>query len=120
MKINTILSIFTPKDVKFFPLLRETATVLDDAAALLQELFSCQDKSKINEYCRLIKEEEVKGDKVTGLVFKELNDTFITPFDREDIDALANEMDDAIDAINRSAHKMLLYSPETHPAATSQ
>lgn len=120
MKINTILSVFTPKDVKFFPLLIETATVLDDAAALLLELFSCQDKSKINDYCRLIKDEEVKGDKVTGRVFKELNDTFITPFDREDIDALANEMDDAIDAINRSAHKMLLYSPETHPVATSQ
>ncbi|MDR2920293.1 MAG: DUF47 family protein [Tannerella sp.] len=120
MKINTILSIFTPKDTKFFPLLQEAATVLDNAAELLQELFTCQDKSKIKDYCKLIKDEEVKGDKVTGRVFKELNDTFITPFDREDIDALANEMDDAIDAINRSAHKMLLYSPETHPIATVQ
>lgn len=120
MKINTILSIFTPKDTKFFPLLQEAATVLDNAAELLQELFTCQDKSKVKDYCKLIKDEEVKGDKVTGRIFKELNDTFITPFDREDIDALANEMDDAIDAINRSAHKMLLYSPETHPIATIQ
>lgn len=120
MKINTILSIFTPKDVKFFPLLNEAAIILDKAAELLQELFSCQDKSRIDELCKLIKEEETKGDKVTGRIFKELNDTFITPFDREDIDTLAGEMDDAIDAINRSAQKVLLYSPETHPAATAK
>lgn len=120
MKINTILRIFTPKDTTFFPLLLETAAVLDEAATLLQELFSRPDTVKIKELCKLIKSEEVKGDRVTGRIFKELNDTFITPFDREDIDALANEMDDAIDAINRAAQKMLLYSPETHPSATVQ
>lgn len=112
MKINNILSIFAPKDVKFFPLLNETADVLDQAAVLLVKLFSSENKEQRIEICRRIKEEEVKGDKVTGRIFKALNETFITPFDREDISALADNMDDAIDAINRSAHKVLLYSPE--------
>ncbi|MDL2243545.1 DUF47 family protein [Bacteroidales bacterium OttesenSCG-928-J19] len=96
MKLNTILSIFSPKDTKFFPLLNETATVLEQAASLLFELFSTQDKDRAIELCRLIKVEETKGDKVTGKISKALNDTFITPFDREDIDALADNLDDAI------------------------
>jgi predicted phosphate transport protein (TIGR00153 family) len=120
MKINSILSIFAPKDVKFFPLLEETATVLVLAATLLDELFSSDDKEKIKELCKQIKVEEVKGDKVTGRIFKALNDTFITPFDREDIGTLTDEMDDIIDVINRAAQKVLLFSPQTLPPATAQ
>ncbi|GHT12162.1 hypothetical protein FACS189426_15120 [Bacteroidia bacterium] len=120
MKLNSILSFLSPKDVRFFPLLNETATVLDQAALLLTELFSSNDKERRKELCKLIKEEEVKGDKVTGRIFKALNETFITPFDREDISALADQMDDSIDAINRSAQKVLLYFPEILPDSTLQ
>ncbi|MDR0733465.1 MAG: DUF47 family protein [Dysgonamonadaceae bacterium] len=116
MKFNSILSVLTPKDGKFFPLLEETAEVLDRSATLLEELFSSNnDKEKIKDLCKAVKSEETNGDKVTGRIYKELNDTFITPFDREDISALADEMDDAIDAINRSAQKVLLFSPESLP-----
>jgi predicted phosphate transport protein (TIGR00153 family) len=120
MKINSILSIFAPKDVKFFPLLVATADILDKSASLLQELFSSADKERIKELCRLIKVEETNGDKVTGKIFKALNETFITPFDREDITALTDEMDDVIDVINRAAQKVLLFSPETLPQATAE
>ncbi|MDR2056922.1 MAG: DUF47 family protein [Dysgonamonadaceae bacterium] len=120
MKINSILSIFAPKDVKFFPLLNETADILDQAAIFLLELFSSADKNKREELCKRIKSEETKGDKVTRQIFKALNDTFITPFDREDIGALADDLDDAIDAINRAAQKVLLFSPEVLPGSTRQ
>ena len=120
MKINSILSIFAPKDVKFFPLLVATADILAKSASLLQELFSSTDKERIKELCRLIKVEETNGDKVTGKIFKALNETFITPFDREDITALTDEMDDVIDVINRTAQKVLLFSPETLPPVTAE
>lgn len=121
MKFNSILSIFTPKDGKFFPLLEETSDILDKSSTLLEELFSSDNnKDRVKDLCRAIKSEESKGDKVTGLIYKELNDTFITPFDREDISALADEMDDVIDAINRSAQKVMLFSPEILPPATMQ
>ena len=118
MKINSILSVFAPKDVKFFPLLRETASIMVHASELLQELFSCDDIEQKKELCKRIKEEELKGDKVTGKILKALNETFITPFDREDINALADEMDDVIDGINRTSQKVLLYSPESLPECT--
>ncbi len=118
MKINTLLSIFAPKDIKFFPLFTDTANILVQASSLLEELFEISDKNRQKELCALIKTEEVKGDKVTGHIMKALNGTFITPFDREDINALADEMDDVIDAINRASQKVLLYSPERLPDTT--
>lgn len=120
MKINTLLSLFSPKDVKFFPLLKETTNILVSSSTLLKELFELETIDERNEICRLIKVEEVKGDKITGKILKALNETFITPFDREDINALADEMDDVIDAINRAAQKVLLYSPKQIPNCTRQ
>ncbi|MCL1932365.1 MAG: DUF47 family protein [Candidatus Azobacteroides sp.] len=118
MKINSILSVFTPKDSRFFPLLIEIAEIMDKAAALLQELFTSTDPERIKELCRAIKSEETNGDKTTGKMFKALNETFITPFDREDITSLTDTMDDVIDVINRVAQKVILFSPETLPPAT--
>jgi predicted phosphate transport protein (TIGR00153 family) len=121
MKFNSILSAFSPKDSKFFPLLEATADILDREATLLEELFTEDNgKDRVQELCRAIKCEESKGDKVTERIYKELNDTFITPFDREDISTLADEMDDAIDATNRAAQKVMLFSPENLPQATTQ
>lgn len=120
MKLNTILSVFTPKDTKFIPLLNETSDILVRAATLLDELFADTTLSRVKDLATQIKAEETKGDRVTNKIFKELNNTFITPFDREDIDSLADAMDDTIDAINRSAHKVLLYAPNRLTPATSQ
>ncbi len=120
MKFNTLLSIFSPKDVKFFPLLKETASIVVQASLLLQELFTLENKERRKELCVLIKTEEIKGDKVTSYIMKALNETFITPFDREDINELADELDDIIDAINRASQKVLLYCPENLPESTKQ
>jgi predicted phosphate transport protein (TIGR00153 family) len=118
MKINTILSVFTPKDVKFIPLLKQLAAVMVQSGLLLNQLFTIKEKNKRNEICRLIKAEEVEGDKISGRVLKELNNTFITPFDREDINALADKIEEVIDVINRVAQKVLLLSPEKFPTHT--
>lgn len=119
MKINTLLSFFAPKDVKFLPMLSEASDVLVRAAELLKLLFDSKTDDERVELCKLIKAEELKGDKVTGKVFRALNETFITPFDREDIYELTEEIDDSIDAMNRAAHKVLLYDPRHLPECTS-
>ena len=115
MKFNSIFSVFTPKETKFFPMLAEAAEIIVDAGACLELLFTSSDKEHVKEICQRIKNEEIKGDKVTGRISKALNNTFITPFDREDIHALSDIMDDVIDAINRTAQQVMLYSPEICP-----
>lgn len=112
MGVNSILSFFTPKDVKFIPLLKELASIMSSAGILLHELFASTQPEDRSEVCKLIKKEELKGDKLSAQIYKELNNTFITPFDREDIDALADKMEDVIDIINRAAQKVLLFSPD--------
>ena len=120
MKFNNILSIFSPKDVKFIPMLEEASVVLVQASALLRDLFTCENPEEIRNLCKLIKAEEVKGDKIVGKISKALNDTFITPFDREDIHELSDSIDDAIDAMNRSAQKVLLYDPKKLHVGTAR
>lgn len=113
MNINFLFSIFSPKDKKFLPLLEDTAEIMLRSSELLMKLFDIEDRSEMIECCRSIKLEESRADKVTGLIHKGLYENFITPFDREDIDTLADDMDDCIDAINRTAQKVLHYQPKT-------
>jgi len=120
MNINFLFSVFSPKDKKFLPLLKETADIMQCTAALLQELFKSSSPEHIAKYSRAIKEEELKGDKTTERIHKALYETFITPFDREDIDSLADDMDDCIDAINRVSQKVLLYAPKRHASASTE
>ncbi|MDR1682481.1 MAG: DUF47 family protein [Candidatus Symbiothrix sp.] len=112
MKINNILSVFTPKDGKFLPLLRELSDTVVAAGALLHELIAFTEKDQRDALCIQIKTEESKGDFLSNQIAKELNNTFITPFDREDINALADRIEEVLDVINRVAHKVHLYSPE--------
>jgi len=111
MSLNNILSVFSPKDVKFFPLLKEISAIMVDASALLHNLVANTEKEQRPEICKLIKQEEVAGDKVSARILKELNSTFITPFDREDINELADKIEEVIDVIHRVSQKILLYSP---------
>ena len=118
MKINALFSMLTPRDKEFIPIFGETAAVLVETAGLLKQLFAQNDPRGTRELCRLIKVEEVKGDMLTNRIFTALNGTFITPFDREDINALTDALDDINDSINRTAHKVLLYSPKKLPQYT--
>ncbi|MDR1527927.1 MAG: DUF47 family protein [Dysgonamonadaceae bacterium] len=111
MKLNNILSVFTPKDVKFFPLLQELSAVMLQACNMLHDLITSTELEQRPEICKRIKQEETRGDKISARIVKELNNTFITPFDREDINELADKIEEVIDIINRAAQKVLLYSP---------
>ncbi|MDR2805309.1 MAG: DUF47 family protein [Dysgonamonadaceae bacterium] len=111
MKFNNILNAFTPKDVKFFSLLQDLSVVMVEAGAKLRDLIASTEEEQRPEICKLIKQKETAGDKISARIVKELNNTFITPFDREDINALADKIEEVIDIINRAAQKVLLYSP---------
>jgi uncharacterized protein Yka (UPF0111/DUF47 family) len=54
---------------------------------------------------------------LSGKIFDDLNTTFITPFDREDINHLSNRLDDVTDYINSCAKKIVLYNPKQIPAS---
>ena len=109
---NSFFSKFTPKETKFFPLLKEMADVILVTSDLIIECVENYSHESAIEYAVKIKEQEKKGDVLSNHIFNELNLTFITPFDREDIQHLANRLDDVIDRINSSAKRNVLYNPK--------
>jgi len=112
---NSFLNKFTPKEPKFFPILKEMADVILVASDLIIECVQSSDHESAIEYYKKIKEQEKKGDALSIKIFDELNSTFITPFDREDIHHLADRLDDVTDFINSCAKRIVLYNPKEMP-----
>lgn len=108
---NSFFSRFTPKEPKFFPLLKQLSEVLNISADLLVESFQHDQPAKRTQYYKQIKEREREGDRLAHRIFDELGTTFITPFDREDIHDLASAIDDVIDGINSCAKRINIYNP---------
>jgi len=112
---NSFFSKFTPKEPKFFPILKEMSDVMIIASNLMIEFIDKYDHETAPDYYKKIKEQEKKGDLLSNQIFDELNTTFITPFDREDINQLSSRMDDVTDYINSCAKRMVLYNPGRLP-----
>jgi predicted phosphate transport protein (TIGR00153 family) len=115
MKIDSIFQVFVPKDRKFFPLFEKSAENIVKSAILLNKMLLIEDINQRNAIIDEIKEVEKAGDEITHTIFDELNHTFITPFDREDIHRLTATMDDVLDLINSSAQQIKLYKIDKIP-----
>lgn len=96
-----------PQEKLFFELLRAVSTNLVGGAAALCDLID--DYRNVPEKRRKVKEIEHLGDEAVHEVFEALNRTFVLPFDREDIVALASNMDNVLDEIHASAVRLDLY-----------
>ncbi|MFM2136208.1 MAG: hypothetical protein RL021_1608 [Bacteroidota bacterium] len=117
MSLNSIFQYLVPKDRKFIPLLEQASANLVVISKVLYEMMTTSDRNKRADLIRQIENLEHKGDEITHTIFNELATTFITPFDREDIQYLAGGLDDIIDYIHGSAKRIELYKVETvHPA----
>jgi predicted phosphate transport protein (TIGR00153 family) len=98
------------KNSLFFDLFAEDTANLLVQAKVFHQMFQMTDQEQIMNCVREIKELEQKGDEITHQIFMELSDNFITPFDREDIHALATSIDDIADNINGCASRIQLYN----------
>lgn len=111
MKIDRFLQLFVVKEKKFYPLYKEQADFIGKASELLLQLLREQDLEKQQLLYKEIKACENQGDKITAKLYQELNRTFVTPFDREDINRLSSQMDTFLDFIHDSARRVVVYCP---------
>lgn len=116
MGINTFFQKLVPKDKKFFPMFEAQADLIVQAAGMLNEIFTTTDPVKHSELFKGIKDLENQGDEVAHQIFDELDKTFITPFDREDIHQLTSTLDDVLDFINGTSQRIRLYKLKDFPA----
>jgi predicted phosphate transport protein (TIGR00153 family) len=96
-----------PKEERFFELFEQHATIVVAGAEALRGLL--QGGDTIEHFCRMIFEREAEADEVNRAVLTAVRRTFITPFDRSDIQDLVTSMDDAIDQMNKTAKTITLY-----------
>jgi uncharacterized protein len=109
---------FRPVDVTFYDLFTRLANQLVGGSALLAEMLSTtSDRRGIMERMR---EEEHLADEATHDIIKRVNSTFVTPFDREDIYALASNLDDVMDYMEEAVDLILLYEIGELPAELSE
>lgn len=106
-----------PLESSFYDLFSESASHLIDGAALLVQILDANaDREAIAEQMR---EAEHQADETTHRIVKQVNSTFITPFDREDIYALASALDDCMDMMEAAVDLIFLYQIDQLPAGVA-
>jgi uncharacterized protein len=100
-----------PKEGRFFDLFTRHATIVVAGAEALRGLL--QGGDSIERYCKQIFEREAEADEITRQVLIAVRRTFITPFDRTDIQDLISSMDDSIDQMNKTAKIIDLFEVRT-------
>jgi predicted phosphate transport protein (TIGR00153 family) len=115
MKLDFWIRKLLPKDEKFYQLLEESTTNLVKAGVALRMLPKCRTQQDRENTAAIIKDIEHAGDSITHRIFNELNSTFVTPIDREDIHLLASALDDVLDHIDGVAARFNLYKVPAVP-----
>jgi len=100
-----------PREEKFFALFLKQVENISEASRLMLE-GARAGNSQLAKASEQIKALESKGDEITHDIFTRLNQTFITPLDPEDIQALSVSLDNVLDGIEDAAHRMVAYHVE--------
>ena len=109
---------FIPRDIKFFNMFAEMSGNLTRGARLLTDILA--DFKNVEARVHELHEIEHVGDDMTHAVLTKLNQTFITPFDREDIHKLATSIDDVLDFVYAAAERLTMYKITSAPPAAHQ
>jgi len=104
-----------PREEKFYHLFLKQVEIISDASKLLLEGVQTGN-SRLTSAASEISTLEHKGDEVIHELFTRLNSTFITPIDPEDIHALSSALDNVLDGIEDTAHRLVSYHIEPIPA----
>lgn len=99
-----------PQEKRFFDMMEREAENLFSASKVFADMFDTF--SGMKEKLAIINKLEHEGDTIVHEIFDELNKTFITPIDREDIATIVTEMDNVLDLIDEVAEETVLFKVE--------
>jgi uncharacterized protein len=107
-----------PRETKFFDLFAELSICMNEGARLLRAIL--EDPHDLEVRVEQMQAIEHRGDKAIHAIMTKLNQTFITPFDREDIHRLASSLDDVLDFMNTAATRLVMYKITQPPVAAAE
>jgi predicted phosphate transport protein (TIGR00153 family) len=109
---------FRPVDTTFYDLFTQLANQLVQGADLLAEMLG--DGTDRRRIAERMQEQEHRADEATHDLIRRVNQTFVTPFDREDIYALASGLDDVMDFMEETVDLVLLYEVARLPTELAE
>ena len=104
-----------PKENRYFELFSANVVNIESAAQNLRKLLDAQTEAERKILISQIEDAEHRGDLITHEIFNDVSQTFITPIDREDIHALASQLDDILDLMEDVALRTVLYEVTVFP-----
>jgi uncharacterized protein len=107
-----------PHEAKFFQLFDELSGYLTEGATVLRGIL--EDPHDLEARVQQVQEIEHNADRATHAIMTKLNQSFITPFDREDIHKLASSLDDVLDFTNAAATRLVMYKIIDPPQAAAE
>jgi predicted phosphate transport protein (TIGR00153 family) len=109
----------TPQANVFYEMFTASADNILDGAHTLHALVTGPRKDR-EELNKQLRDEEHRGDDRTHAILREVNSTFVTPIDREDIYRLASRLDDVMDYFEAAGDLIVLYDLDTLPQEMQQ
>lgn len=109
MILDRIVRLVLPRQGHFFDLLEQVAGKIDAAAVVFGELETAAGRPQIEAAAGRLKPIETEADGVCHCLYEELDRTFVTPIDREDLAALTKTLDDVVDGMEHTAAFAALY-----------
>jgi predicted phosphate transport protein (TIGR00153 family) len=115
MGFSSFLRRLLPKENQYFRLFTANIANIQEAATDLRKLLDAKTTSDRKILVARIEDAEHRGDEITHDIYADLSKTFVTPIDREDIHALAGEIDDILDLMEDVALRTILYDVTEFP-----
>jgi len=117
MRFDSVIRWFLPREERFHELFIEDTRNLVLAAQRFLALAHAEATPAERQACLVeLKATEHQGDQITRRIFEALNSTFLTPLDREDIRALAVDIDDVLDYLEGVGQLLVLFESDATPA----
>jgi predicted phosphate transport protein (TIGR00153 family) len=107
--IDRLVGFFLPRENKFFTYLESIAKTVVTGAAVFGELRTAKGREEFVRISERMRQIEHEGDELAHLLYEELDKTFVTPLDREDLHRLCSELDSILDAAESCAARIVVY-----------
>jgi uncharacterized protein len=113
MFLDRVVSFFLPKENKFFTYLQQIARTMQRGVETFAEVAGAKGQPDFMRIAEHMRQLEHEGDELAQLLYEDLDKTFVTPFDREDLHALCSALDSILDHAESCANRMFIYKLET-------
>jgi uncharacterized protein len=112
MFLDRVVGFFLPKENKFFLYIGSIANNMLAGAETFAELINAKGRGDFERIAEKMKRAEHEGDELAHLLYEELDKTFVTPLDREDLHALCSALDSILDHAESCANRILIFRLE--------